>query len=56
MYEGKLCADDRPLEAMVLVHSDSLPALVKDDATRARLLALIDDVYAMDDLARGDRI
>lgn len=55
VFPGKLCADDRPLEARVFVHSDVLPAPVKDDATRARLLAIIDDETGIEDLARGDR-
>lgn len=51
LYEGKLCADDRALAATVLVHSDSLPEPVKDDATRARLARIIDDLYDLEGLA-----
>ena len=55
VFEGKACADDRPLEATVLIHSDSLPGSIKDDATRARLVAIIGDLYSIEDLEGEER-
>lgn len=45
VFAGKSCADDRPLEARVLIHSDSLPEARKDVETQARLTSIIEDRY-----------
>lgn len=54
-FKGKFCADDRPLEARVLVRSDSFPGPSKNDASRARLVAIINDLYDAEGLADKER-